>query len=155
MASCFVLCWIWWHHFHSCLVLYHSCRKWQFISTKNTLVITVSVIMYIFNINDQPLLLVRVFLAETCQFQYEWYSNKQVCKWKPVSLYYCKQYLSTFWNFAMFWMLYSFFWVIPWHLNLIRQQSVPKLWRIKFRCQGSPKRKNTIFVYFASVCRPM
>jgi len=64
-------------------------------------------------------------------------------------------------------MLHAFFWVIPWRLNFIRQRfrtfclsegryeeissylptyedgtdSVPKRWRIKFRCQGITQKK--------------
>ena len=143
------------YHFHSCLVLYHPCRNWQYISSKNTLVITYQTLC-IFSILMINLLMVQVFLAETCcQFWYEWYNNKQMCKWKPVSVYNCQQYLSRFWTFAILWMLYSFFWVILWCLYFIRQQSVPKHQHIQFKHQGSPKRKNTLFVYFASVCRPM
>jgi len=76
---------------------------------------------------------------------------------------------SWFQTFTMFWLLYSFFWVIPWHLNFIclvleesfcsmfvgslslhclwqwNRQSVPKCWHIKFRCEGiTQKKENSI-----------
>jgi hypothetical protein len=71
---------------------------------------------------------------------------------------------SWFQTFAVFWMLYAFFWVIPRHLNFICQrfgtlclfhlhrqvgtyqpmkmgQGVPKLWPIKFRRRGVTQKK--------------
>ena len=67
-------------------------------------------------------------------------------------------------------LLYAFFWVTPWRLNLICQsfgtlclfhlhgrpwtwnrQSVPKRWRIKFRCRGITQKKAYNIQYMAKV----
>ena len=78
-----------------------------------------------------------------------------IALWSKISL-------SWFQTFVMLWMLYTFFWVIPWRLNFIRRrfgtlsrlhrqvgtylpmkmgQSVPKRRHIKFRLRGITKKK--------------
>ena len=63
---------------------------------------------------------------------------------------------SWFQTFTMLWMLYAFFWVIPWRMNFMptfgntlsvpsswrwNRQSVPKRWHMKFRCQGITQKR--------------
>ena len=70
---------------------------------------------------------------------------------------------SWFQTFALFWMLYAFFWLIPRRLNFIcwrfgalsvpwNTQSVPKRWHIKFRRQGVTQKKAQNFkLYFITI----
>ena len=55
-----------------------------------------------------------------------WYTSKHVHtsknrrnKWQYVDIVYNYLKSSSFQTFAVFWLLYSFFWVIPWRLNFI------------------------------------
>jgi len=77
-------------------------------------------------------------------------------------------FYSWFQTFDVFWMLYAFFWLFPWHLNFTCQhfgtlclfhlrthlwrwnrQSVPKCWHIKFRRRGINQKKayDSIFLH--------
>jgi hypothetical protein len=104
------------------------------------------------------LTLLLMFL--TYDFTWRWPTVETICDCENKQLLVIDNKITWFQTFAMFWMLYAFFWVIPLCLNIISQrsehsvysifiglwrwnrQSVLNHWHIKFRHRGIIQKKS-------------